>query len=170
MAPNQVSLLNVGSVRRNLYGNVKSKIKFQVRVGDRLRISKSRRTFRKGYVSDWTKEIFTICKRITKERPIYKLTDDSREILEGSFYEEELQKVTKEDNLFCIESILHKQKRGKDIFLLIKWKRVPGKVQWLGLKMRKTSRTYKKNTKVAIGHFLSNRNGLNTGVLSNITK
>ena len=96
MAPNQVSLLNVGSVRRNLCGNVKSKVKFKFCVGDRVRIGKSRRTLKKGYLPDWTEKIFTICKRITKEIPIYKLTDDSGEILEGSFYKEELQKVIKE--------------------------------------------------------------------------
>ena len=75
MAPNQVSLLNIGLVRRNLYGNVKSKVQFKFRVGDRIHISKSQRTFKKGYLPNWTEEIFTICKRITKERPIYKLTN-----------------------------------------------------------------------------------------------
>ena len=54
--------------------------------------------FEKGYLPDWTEEIFTISKRITKERPICK--DDSGEILEGSFYEEELQKVIKGDYIY----------------------------------------------------------------------
>ena len=36
------------------------------------------------------------------------------------FYEEELQKGMKEDNIFCIESILRKKKRGRDIFLPVK--------------------------------------------------
>ena len=50
MAPNQVSVLNVGLVRRKLYGNLKSKVKFKFHVGDGVRISKSRRTFKKGYL------------------------------------------------------------------------------------------------------------------------
>ena len=54
MAPNQVSLPNVGLVRRNLYGNVKSNVKFKFYVGDRVRITKSRRTFLKGYLSNLT--------------------------------------------------------------------------------------------------------------------
>ena len=121
MAPNQVSLLNVGLVRRNLSGNVKSKVEFKFPVGDRVRISKNQRTFKKGYLPNWTEEIFTISKRITKECPSYKLTDNSEEILEGSFYEEELQKVIKEDNIFRIESILSKRER-RDTLLLVKWK------------------------------------------------
>ena len=135
VAPNQVSLLNVGLVRRNVYGNVKSKVKFKFHIRDRIRISKSPRTFKKGYLPNWTEEIFTFSKRITKECPIYKLTDDSREILEGSFYEEELQKVIKEDNIFCIESILRKKKRGRDTFLLVKWTGYPEKfISWVNEK------------------------------------
>ena len=105
--------------------NLKQKYKF--RVGDRACINKNRRTFKKGYLPDWTEEIFTISQRITKERPIYKLTDDSGEILEGSFQEEELQKVIKEDNIFRMEYILLEKKRGRDIFLLVKWKGCPEK-------------------------------------------
>ena len=63
LAPNEVSLLNVDLVRRNLYGNIKSKVKFKVSVEDRVLISKSRRTFRKRYLPNWTEEIFTISQR-----------------------------------------------------------------------------------------------------------
>ena len=98
-------------MRRNLYGNIKSKVKFKFRVEDQVRFSKNRRKFKKGYLPNWTEEVFTISKRITKERPTYKLTDDSVEILEGSFYEEELQKLIKDDNIFRIDSILLKKKR-----------------------------------------------------------
>ena len=55
VTPNQVSLLSVGLVRTNLYGNVKSKVKFKFLVVDHVRISKSGRTFKKGYLPDWTK-------------------------------------------------------------------------------------------------------------------
>ena len=66
MAPKQVSLLSIGLVRRNFYENVKSKVKFKFCVEDRVRISKSRRTFKKGYLPNWTEEIFTICKESPK--------------------------------------------------------------------------------------------------------
>ena len=72
-----------------LYGNIRSKVKFKFCVGDGVHISKNRRTFKMGYLPYWAEEIFTISKRIAKEGPIYQLTDDSGEILEGSFYEEE---------------------------------------------------------------------------------
>ena len=86
ISPNQVSMLNVGLVRKNLKSNVKSTVKLKFCVGDCVRISKSQRRFKRGYLPNWTEEIFTICKRITKEYPIYKLMDDSGQILEGYFY------------------------------------------------------------------------------------
>ena len=92
------------------------------------------------------------------------LTVDTREILKGSL--EELQKVIEEDNIFRMESILRKKKRGRDTFLLVKWKGYPEIVEL----MRKTSRTYRGNVKIVTGHFLSNRNEPNTGILSDITK
>ena len=55
MAPNQVGLLNVGLVKRNLCDNVKSKVKFKFCVRDRVRISKSLRTFKGSYSIDNTK-------------------------------------------------------------------------------------------------------------------
>ena len=76
---------------------------------------------------DMTIFVFTFFKRIARELSIYQLTDDSGEILEVSFYEEELHKVIKEDNIFRIESILNKKKTGRYTFLLVKWKGYPEK-------------------------------------------
>ena len=83
MAPSQVSLLSVGLVRRNLYVNVKSNVKFKFHVGDRVRISKSRRTFLNGYLSNLTGQ-----KRSSlyaKESPKNVQPTSCEMILEGSF-------------------------------------------------------------------------------------
>ena len=50
-APPSVSLLNVGQVRRKLYGKpwTKSRRELKFKLGDQVRISKSRRTLKKGY-------------------------------------------------------------------------------------------------------------------------
>ena len=58
--------------------------------------------------------MFTVSKRIAKERPNYKLTDDFGEILKGSFYEKESQQVIKDDNIFHIEGILRKKKKQEE--------------------------------------------------------
>ena len=74
-APALVSLLNVGQVRRKLYGKswTKPKRKFKFKLGDQVSISKSRRTFKKGYLSSWTQEIFTVTKIIPRVPPVNRL-------------------------------------------------------------------------------------------------
>ena len=50
-APATVSLLNVGTVRRKLYGGITSTApkKFKFHVGDHVRLSLRKRLFKKGY-------------------------------------------------------------------------------------------------------------------------
>ena len=80
-APASVSLLNVGQVRRKLYGNswTKPGIKFKFKLGDQARISKSRRTFKKGYLLSWSKEIFTVTKIIPRVPPVCRLRDYAKD-------------------------------------------------------------------------------------------
>ena len=79
MAPNQVSSLNVGSVRRNLYGNIKSKVKFKFHVRDWTHISKSRRTSKSDICLIGLNRSSLFPRGLPKDRPIYKLMDDSGE-------------------------------------------------------------------------------------------
>ena len=68
------------------------KLKFKVR--DRVRISKTDISFRKGYKPQFTDEIFEISAISTKKPPTYITKDlDKEEILE-KFYEKELRKCS----------------------------------------------------------------------------
>ena len=57
-APASVSLLNLDQLRRKLYGKswTKPGRKFKFKLGDQVRISKSGRTFKEGYLPSWTQE------------------------------------------------------------------------------------------------------------------
>ena len=70
-----VSLLNVGQVRKKLYGKswTKPRRELKFKLGDPVHISKSRRTFKKGYLPSWTQEIFTVTKVISRVPPVYRL-------------------------------------------------------------------------------------------------
>lgn len=67
----------------------KDKPKFKV--GDRVRISRIKKRFEKGYTKNWSIEVFTV--HIVRDTtPItYKIIDNKNEVIEGSFYENELQ-------------------------------------------------------------------------------
>ena len=105
-------------VWRNLYPKHLEiqNIKLKFSIGDKVRISKKKKTFEKGYTTRWTEEIFTITK-IKRTSPItYKIADLNGEEIDGTFYEPELQKTSQQ--LFRIEKVIEKGKNKS----LVKWK------------------------------------------------
>jgi hypothetical protein len=102
-------------------------VKYKFKIGDHVRISKMKRTFEKGYLPNFSKEIFTISKRIPRDPPVYKLNDLDGEELKRTFYEKELQKIIKEDDVYEIDKILKKRGRGNNVHYLVKWLGYPNK-------------------------------------------
>ena len=62
-------------------------------VGDRVRISKFKNIFAKGYTPNWSKEIFVVNKIKNTVPWTYELKDLNGEDIIGSFYDRELQKT-----------------------------------------------------------------------------
>ena len=93
-APATVSLLNVGTVSRKLYSEMNSTApkKFKFRVGDHVRLSLRKRLFKKGHKMNWTKEISQITRQLSRTPVVYTVQDLLERPIEGTFYEEELQK------------------------------------------------------------------------------
>ena len=85
-------------------------------VGDRVRISKKKKTFEKGYTTRWTEEIFTITKILNTKPVTYKIADLNGEEIYGTFYEPELQRTGQQ--VFRIEKVIEKRKDKS----LVKWK------------------------------------------------
>ena len=106
-APATVDKDNEREVWKILY-NVDDEIsrrvfKFKFSIGDKVRVSKLKLKFEKGYLPNFSDEIFTIHKRHMRRPPVYTLKDYGGEIIDGTFYEAELQKVLKpEDALYRI--------------------------------------------------------------------
>ena len=91
-------------------------MKHEFSVGDKVRISKIKKTFEKGYTTGWTEEIFTIVGVKRTSHVMYRIADLNGEKIMGNFYEPEMQKTSQE--LFRIEKVI---KRGKTKSL-VKWK------------------------------------------------
>ena len=62
-------------------------------VGDRVRISKFKNIFAKGYTPNWSTEIFIINKINNTVPYTYNIKDLNNEKIIGSFYDKELQKT-----------------------------------------------------------------------------
>ena len=128
MKPTQVTKANESKVWDTLYsGDVQKQVRFKFQVGDRVRISKVKRTFEKSYLPNFTEEMFTVYKRFARQVPVYKLKDDAGEILDATFYEAELQKVIKNDDVYRVEKVLRKRTRKGVVEYFVKWKGYPDK-------------------------------------------
>ena len=112
MTPNQVTTKNQKQVWFNLYGKrLKQWKNPKLRVGDRVRLNKKHRPFKKSYLPGWTEEVFLI--REAKSGPVatYKLSEYDETPMLGTFYEKDVQKVTVPDQaLFRIEKVLKRSK------------------------------------------------------------
>ena len=62
------------------------------KVGDRVRISKFKNIFAKGYTPNWSREIFIVNKINDTVPYTYNIKDLNDEEIRGSFYDRELQK------------------------------------------------------------------------------
>ena len=61
--------------------------------GDRVRFSKYDLPFPKGYKPKFTREVFELVAVATKKPPTYTTKDEQDEIIQGKFYQKELNKV-----------------------------------------------------------------------------
>ena len=102
---------------KNIYNFEKTKKPGKFKIGDRVRISLEKNIFEKSYETNWTEEIFEIYDIKYSNVPYYYLKDLNNEKLDGTFYEQELQK-TKQNDLYTIEKIL---KTNNDK-IYVKWR------------------------------------------------
>ena len=58
---------------------------------------------------------------------MYKLKDYDGKELKGTFYDMELQKLIKQDDVYEVEKVLKKRGRGNNVQYLVKWAGYPNK-------------------------------------------
>ena len=106
-------------VKDNTYINTDKEINNKdpkFKVGDRVRTSKYKNIFAKGYTPNWSEEVFVI-KKVKNTVPwTYFINDLNGEEITGTFYEKELQKANQEE--FRIEKVI--KRKGDKIY--VKWK------------------------------------------------
>ena len=107
------------NVKDNMYINTDKDVNDkdpQFKVGDRVRISKYKKIFAKGYPPNWSEELFVI-KEIKNAVPwTYVINDLNGEEITGTYYEKELQKTNQQE--FRIEKVI--KRKGDKIY--VKWK------------------------------------------------
>ena len=101
------------------------KIKFPI--GTRVRISKKKGTFGRGYEANWsTEEFFVSGVRHMKDgKVMYKIKDQGGEEIRGSFYPQEIQQVERAEEIYQIDAILDERNRGRRKEYLVSWEGYP---------------------------------------------
>lgn len=128
MKPVEVNASNEDAIRFRLYPPKSKTVKrYKFSPGDKVRIVMQRRPFRKGYLGNWSEEIFVVAGCHPTQPATYSIKDLGGEAIKGKFYEPELQKVHKCDDVYMVEKILKTRKRGGKIEYFVKWQSYPDK-------------------------------------------
>lgn len=119
---------NSGEVYRNLFKE-KGVHKPKFQVGDKVRISIYKSTFRRGYQATFTEELFVISEILKTDPITYRVHDLNNEEVKGTFYENELVRYDKIDNVYKIEKVIRKVGNK----YLVKWLGYP-ETSWVDKK------------------------------------
>lgn len=129
IAPKDVNDENIYEVWHRQYLKHK-KLAVQTKVdllkaGDSVRLSKNKGSMEKGFLPNYTDEIFKVIDVIhRKPYTVYRVEDSLGNKIQEIFYQSELQKVKKgtAETIYRIEKILKQRKRGGIRELFVEWK------------------------------------------------
>lgn len=133
MAPNEVLPKREKEAYDNMYADFKPGLERprkrhpKFAIGSRVRISKQKGTFGRGYEANWsTEEFFISSMRHTKDGLVmFKVKDAGGNEIRGSFYPEELQRVDRKEEIYQIDAILDERGRGKKKEYFVSWQGYP---------------------------------------------
>lgn len=119
MRPIDVTPKNSRQLLDTVYAHLKIAAPARYHVGDKVRVSKYKTIFAKGYTPNWSYEIFEIEKVRQTNPATYHLKDSLGNAVLGGFYEHELQLAGNSD-VYLVEKVL--RRKGKMAY-----------VKWMGL-------------------------------------
>ena len=127
MTPLQAQTFDIYKLWKNQYGEIDDRyfkpIGYKYKLGDKVKISYLKTLFDREYSEKWSGEIFIIIDRkLNQNTPMYKLKDFNNDIIDGYFYEPELQPAYEDENtVYKIEKVIKKGRKRKSLkFSLIK--------------------------------------------------
>src|SRR5271154_2538213 len=132
MAPNEINADNYMDVWGTLYADVppvfiNENPNYKFKIGDHIRLANKHEVFDRGFKRNWGHEVFIIHSRKARVPPVYEIKDLNNEVIKGTFYAPEIQKVTLPKE-FLIEKIIQRKKNK----CLVKYQGYPASFnQWI---------------------------------------
>ena len=124
MRPADVNEENAMLVWERLYGKDKRNQRTikGIEKGDTVRISKVKGQFEKGYLPNWSREEFFVDEFNDKFLPsMVTLKDHKGEQILGNFYQDEIQKIARDDDVYEVEKVIRQKRKDGEIWYLVKW-------------------------------------------------
>ena len=120
MSPIKVNKSNEKYIKENIYTYNKTSKNPKFKIGDLVRISLKRRNVFDKPSSNikWSEELFKIYSINRSNVITYKIKDLNDNIIDGIFYQQELQKTKNTSGVYIIEKIIKKNKNK----YLVKWR------------------------------------------------
>jgi hypothetical protein len=129
--PAEVNKRNEKIIWETMYGKVYNQvISFKFNVGDLVRFREFKdMRFDKGYVENYSEEVFTVIERVPRVPPVYRIREENGREMDSFYYEQELLAINRDpDPFYLIERIL--ERRGNRV--LVKWLGYPDYYnQWI---------------------------------------
>ena len=116
----EVNKNNEKYIKENIYTYNKTSKNPKFKIGDLVRISLKRRNLfdKPSGNAKWSEELFKIHSIYKSNVITYKIKDLNDEMIEGIFYEKELQKTKNISEVYVIEKIIRKNKNK----YFVKWR------------------------------------------------
>ena len=86
-------------------GNARKATSPKFYVGDKVRITRKKGTFEKGFTPNWTEEVFTISSVKATKPPTYTIKDTLGGPVQGNFYWQELQLSVQKSSICQVERL-----------------------------------------------------------------
>ena len=120
MKPIEVNKSNEKYIKENIYTYDKTSKTPKFKINDLVRISlKTRKIFDKPSANiKWSEELFKIHSINRSNVITYKIKDMNNEIIDGIFYQQELQKSKNTSEVYIIEKIIRRNKNK----YFVKWR------------------------------------------------
>ena len=127
MAPAKVTKKDENKIWAKLYGDGRyQRPKYRLNPGDTVRVSRVKGGFEKGYLPNWKEQHYRVEGTSGNARRLYKLQNIRGEVVDGTYYDKELQHIG--NNEHRIERIIKRRKLdngSREVF--VKWKGWPDK-------------------------------------------
>jgi hypothetical protein len=129
MTPEQASLKkNERRCADIQYGDIVEKtsappgVEPKFKLGQYVRISREKGLFEKGYLPNWSREIYKVVSILFVDPYVYELEDLSGETIRGSFYEQNMHATSETPSgEFLVEKVLEEKIVNRKKFYLVKF-------------------------------------------------